>query len=856
MEERALNLEIIDRLFNIVDSQLTDVNFISEVHLEDEDLDLLFEKSGLIINKCSVDGYSHKFNVLASIILVHIGLDDYSEGNYWDGVKNRLDVTVNQTKLGKVFRSVLERYDLPMIEDASRINVTNIIMHTLVPNGYLNNFFDFIYSFYENILERKLDGGIEEELGLLASHVKRDLGRTTVEEENSEELSFHRLLKPTRYALSDESYFSDLVTRILKLINARYWDEPLDIGVRLRRFEDPFNEWYEEKHRKTERKVSKDTYLRSLKPHIVKGVNSLKLSIPRQKLKVDEEAHVTIEKSDGSHPIKIDTYPLGAWRKTYPLERPLERLGLDPFEKFSIKLNGRLIFRNKSDQRFIIFNERGEPTTEPCVGLNHIVLEDDVELDTVDKSGEWGFINDYRLVSLVLSIGDYLMIDGELFEVGISEQMEYKKYVVHGAGIIDQGHRQDLVNKHPVIFLKTGNLADSDHLRIIGNETLKNIDLRHYLKNDSENKGGIIKVDINENVRDTESGNYRVLLLGEEKQKRIVDYYIIEGFDYKFDESAYLNRDHGKIRIRSEDIIPQFYRWKGDSFSLELLPGRNELFIPTPVFKLSIKDDEWLTTIKNRVSTNDLTEDHIRISYPNASHINLYISYDSVGKKRRKVIPGIKDKDHFVFDIAGLKDTMLRMPERDYLFEISVDSKPRMKFLEVVTHFEYRVVKDGDTLMIHLDEEHIPDHVTPTCAIYDHMDELLIEEFPLECGMNPVENLNNQYYSVRIFENIEDFFNTDRNLIVEKKFGEAVYVDEERSRRDRNYTHVCYEDNWLMLENSLIDAKTGELDKQKAERDFRMKHPKNSKWLTEDVYSKMVEKMRTFLVKEGAIKTH
>ncbi|MFY9312470.1 MAG: hypothetical protein WBJ82_09345 [Tepidanaerobacteraceae bacterium] len=95
-----------------------------------------------------------------AVFLVRIGIEEYSEGNYWSAVQQTLGLPIDdprwQRTFGDSFLNTLDEFAFPKFDKAGLKYVTPILAHGRVPNNYLENYFDVIFGFFTEKLKDDL----------------------------------------------------------------------------------------------------------------------------------------------------------------------------------------------------------------------------------------------------------------------------------------------------------------------------------------------------------------------------------------------------------------------------------------------------------------------------------------------------------------------------------------------------------------------------------------------------------------------------------------------------------------------------------------------------------------------------
>lgn len=153
MIEKCTNLECCEK---ILISKIKKDHLIGEIVLSLDEIEMLGNliKSHLSYKIHSDINYLKK-NVPASLsfFLVWDGIYYYEghDGNYWSSVENSIgNLNPNsKTKLGEIFYNFIEQNDLPYFEiKGSNKYVTNILLHGMIPDSCLEEYFEHIYKLY------------------------------------------------------------------------------------------------------------------------------------------------------------------------------------------------------------------------------------------------------------------------------------------------------------------------------------------------------------------------------------------------------------------------------------------------------------------------------------------------------------------------------------------------------------------------------------------------------------------------------------------------------------------------------------------------------------------------------------
>jgi len=153
MIEKCTNLECCEK---ILTSNIKKDHLIGEIVLSLDEINML---GNLIKTHMSYKRYSdisflkNNLPVSLSFFLVWEGIYHYEghDGDYWSSIKKYIgNLNPNSTtKLGQIFYDFIENNNLPYFEiKGSNKYVTNILLHGMIPDSCLEEYFEHIYKLY------------------------------------------------------------------------------------------------------------------------------------------------------------------------------------------------------------------------------------------------------------------------------------------------------------------------------------------------------------------------------------------------------------------------------------------------------------------------------------------------------------------------------------------------------------------------------------------------------------------------------------------------------------------------------------------------------------------------------------
>lgn len=141
-------------------SKLEDLGMLSEVELSSNDVDKLsfFIREQISQNiEIGTEFLKTRAKTCLACLLVWKGIYGYKEGDYWSAIEESTGLRdVNwKVEWGRIFLNFLESNDLPVfdIKDSHRY-VTNILLHGMIPNSCLGEYFErVLIPFHKDLVD-------------------------------------------------------------------------------------------------------------------------------------------------------------------------------------------------------------------------------------------------------------------------------------------------------------------------------------------------------------------------------------------------------------------------------------------------------------------------------------------------------------------------------------------------------------------------------------------------------------------------------------------------------------------------------------------------------------------------------
>lgn len=214
------NISPLEKLKIRVEKQFKTKKIIGDIHIDDNEYELL---KTYFKNKYSyiANSNSHEIiDALFAVALVQIGLKEY-DGNYWEHVEEILNVNKlpvhKRNWIGQSYLNTLRYYNKIYIPKDDQVKfVNNILLHTFVSTKRINNFFLFLYQYYQIDLERDIERNTRESMNALCN---------AIIEEGSKDRTY-LLDKHTAYSVKLNLRGSKIrIRRLLKIIDKYFWYE-------------------------------------------------------------------------------------------------------------------------------------------------------------------------------------------------------------------------------------------------------------------------------------------------------------------------------------------------------------------------------------------------------------------------------------------------------------------------------------------------------------------------------------------------------------------------------------------------------------------------------------------------------
>jgi len=667
---------------------------MSEISIHPDDLTYLRENITRVIIGGFTDNEEGK--ILAAYMMVDVGIRKYDRGGYWPYLEDECEAYLDDKDKRSLISSFGDALDILGLKHGANTKryIEKVLMHSFVPERYLEGFYDFVSKVYEDILEYSIDD-LDASFEYLAEYI-----RWSKQADGAlESLDFPNpfsLRMCTRYALEDKEFFGPFLEKIIRIMDAVYKGSPYD-DVSLNRYKESFDIWYS-KNKATIAKRRR-SFERTKTSRLIFNENSCKVSvsIPSQACSKGSQLIFFRGKEEflPEQPQTIHNSKIGT--KMLPHTYNLERLSLTPFDAFEIRLDGRIIFNNRREN-VKLFKENGNSSRRLFKGHNFVLFATegqepvcihDCEVESIGRRAFDVYMGEEGAVEI---LGEtYLAQDEEFQENRISISAMDGVFAESANGELLQ-----ITNKEKVSFtLVTNekNILPVVKLKRTGKEWVHiPIDRAKISKKDNVHLFGLEPEHISGSNGISE---YRIILELDGKKQCERSFVLIPDFNFSFNKNGlYDVEEEGELNIFGLEREPIGFRTNIDHISHPLVIQNEPYSISyrVPAISVSVDDGKWLYPGSFGIKFDDIINDNLKIRIPGVTRMRL-----SMGKDSPELIE--RRDETLTFSIMGLKNKIRNNIGNDYELELSINSKSRKKFMKIITHNLYEVIVT-DELMV------------------------------------------------------------------------------------------------------------------------------------------------------------
>lgn len=407
MHHKNIGIDLIDIL--------DDDDALSEIHnrAEEELWTALYSYTGSFFRNREI--------VFISLVL--IAMLNY-DGNYYDHVRNtytNIYSRFSEQKIEGLIRSVLRRYLPENYSRTGKSRIINVVLqNSIVPKKFLPSFFDFIYDIYKINFLYELPEDLKEDFSFIYDGLKK------VMLSNSDEINIdatrktYKLIKTTKELITSETELESIINLsiiIVKLIDQAAWNNPVIISNDYINY--GYREWIKNAvfEGETANGRKKSDFRSRWKSKFYFKNNRIFLIPPIHKVKSDYDYRsIKVNVFNGPELIYENIAPdireiIGGYQvivKEIELKDPLNNVN------YVLYAGDEIIYDSKKElyRKYIVFDEKGNELKNNTDYSGIAVVCSNEEIAEAEQFFVW---NQYRLSEVSVDIGDYVIINNEVF---------------------------------------------------------------------------------------------------------------------------------------------------------------------------------------------------------------------------------------------------------------------------------------------------------------------------------------------------------------------------------------------------------------------------------------------------------
>lgn len=595
------------KLFKRIDREINRFKYIGDISIDDDEYTILISYLKRVLSNFS-NLKRKRGDTLLAVALVQIGIREYN-GRYWPHVSRIAECKLDGNKqsiIGEVFYETLVSHNKFSLDKREIVN--NILMHCFVTKHYADDFFEFLFAYYQRDLDRDLSQHTKEMRNYLIACMKKA-------EDSSRAF---RIKKGTAdAATANERGCKIRVRNILKWIDAYLFEDVLPEKSKNRTAQF-FCAWAKSSKRFRLEKNAVTGYgtkgkIRFRTPylHFDRKNENFNLVLPVQ----------TVPLNDNETSVSL-TWEISYNNITKIIESETENtvVGCKTLDKEYLQISAADIF---SDFRVKLFKNCGEKVKQFAIHRDSArFFDDEFDYFTGERLYEGtayaftkrdqelqsdGFITCEHYLgldfySLELVKGNVVKKpDGHALYVG--KEIEEGLSVHNRLGeafVLHKEQHLPVYNKAPSLLLKASESILIGTLLII-NGIKHRLNAQQCLVFNSEhNKGPYCLIDLGKYIKN--DGVYEVLVnLPSERRTRDYSFALSEGLNFVFVEAPYIFKKIGVVKLTKQSTESAKTVEKEYSFPIipntrffDVCVGKMHISLPVPLLKWKFDfSDDW-----------------------------------------------------------------------------------------------------------------------------------------------------------------------------------------------------------------------------------------------------------------------
>ena len=692
---------------------------LGDIPLSEQEYSALIEVTRLRLKALRSARFSCQDDIVLAVALVRVGTREYKSGNYWSRFEESLGLKLtilDMQNIGRIFLNTLRNRGLYIYqgdENSKNQYVMNVLIHGIVPDDYIADFFDFVFSFYDVNLSRDASVNFRVDLSYLLTFIAESISKSGQRDEikvvaTGKPTKVYRLRKATKIALTQfERRAKNLIRRMVRLIDAKYWDGDLPRKPSSR-FTKQFILWSQtsekfsllsNEHSRARQKGEKQY----TSPYYRCDLNSGKvfLNVPPQKMKKEEysdQTYALVQIGSHTRTVQLAAYAIIGGYKSEETEILLWDDQI--FQPFTVTIffGKERVFRY-SGQDHVIVDKSGKQISSLRTGLNFILARPDVMLDSDAIQDRRDFGN-YVRYDLAIDEDSIVLIDGIPFTG--SEKIKEglgKGGMLSGVRASNTDYPSVAVyNRHPKLLFKT-KTKDLNGIGIVLNGRRHRLidvpETSRRIFDLTDGSGGCgVQLEI-ESLAEQANGYYEAVVdLPAEYRREPERYLLLAGLEYSFDGAPYVFTDRAVLCLSdSHSLKPINAQPKGSNEFVIMLDsslttaqfktvfGSVEWFVgfTVPNLRWKLGKGEWRIDKADDIWHSEF-DGELLMDFPFAGNLELTLNRDP----ETKLAGQYCHSDHvFKFDVAKYRGRIVENRSRHFL-ELRFDDC-KIEFMSVLS---------------------------------------------------------------------------------------------------------------------------------------------------------------------------
>ena len=372
----------------------------------------------------SYSGFDCKDREIVFISLVIIAMLYYSEGNFYDGVREIYETLYkdySEQKIEGTIRTILSSYRRAE-KNSQRTRTINVALsNAIVPSNYLKSFFDFIYDIYKLNFEHTLSDDLYKDFEFVYKGLRDTMKSEGDEVQISVTKKTYKLIKTTKDLIADEKQTEPIINLsiiVVRLIDKYIWNkECYVINPYLKLGYDEWSKTVSENLLTGHRRTKKETIRSRWEPYFYLNNNCVSIIPPIHRINaqndyrmvkvlVEENGNIIYENNRpeireiiGGYQIKLEKIVL---------EKPLGNI------RYKVLVGDQILYDSKEKlyRKFLFFDEKGHEI------LNNTDYSGTVILCTEKEQKDfipYHKIDNYFLSSKSVQMGEAYLIGDMIF---------------------------------------------------------------------------------------------------------------------------------------------------------------------------------------------------------------------------------------------------------------------------------------------------------------------------------------------------------------------------------------------------------------------------------------------------------